>query len=67
MVDPKLLSKKEESVEILDFRKEEIRNLFSELKPGEALQEIKIKKSEDNFSGFSRPFKLITIPHHYST
>ena len=63
MVDPKLLSKKEESVEILDFRKEEIRNLFSELKPGEALQEIKIKKSEDNFSGFSRPFKLITIPH----
>ena len=63
MVDPKLISKKEESVEILDFRDEEIRNLFSELKPDQALQEIKNRNSEDSFNGYSRPFKLITIPH----
>ncbi|MDC0058355.1 hypothetical protein OAJ22_00415 [Acidimicrobiaceae bacterium] len=63
MVDPKLISKKEESVEILDFRNEEIRNLFSEMQPDQALQEIKNRNSEDNFNGYSRPFKLITIPH----
>ena len=63
MVDPKLISKKEESVEILDFRNEEIRNLFSELQPDQALQEIKNRNSEDSFNGYSRPFKLITIPH----
>ena len=63
MVDPKLISKKEESVEILDFRNEEIRNLFSELQPDRALQEIKKRNSEDSFNGYSRPFKLITIPH----
>ena len=63
MVDPKLISKKEESVEILDFRDEEIRNLFSELQPDQALQEIKNRNSEDSFNGYSRPFKLITIPH----
>ena len=63
MVDPKLISKKEESVEILDFRDEEIRNIFSELQPDQALQEIKNRNSEDSFNGYSRPFKLITIPH----
>ena len=63
MVDPKLLLKKEASVEVLDFRDEQVRNLFSEYLPDQALQKIKNSNSEDNFNGYSRPFKLVTIPH----
>ena len=63
MVDPKLLLKKEASVEVLDFRDEQVRNLFSEYQPDQALQKIKNSNSEDNFNGYSRPFKLVTIPH----
>ncbi len=63
MVDTKLISKRGETVEVLDFRKDSIRNLFSEYLPDQALQLLKKDRSEDNFLGLSRPFKLITIPH----
>lgn len=64
MVDSKLISQKETSVEIIDFRKPEVRELFSRLLPDQALQQIKSKKTGDSFLGLSRPFKLVTIPHH---
>ena len=64
MVDSKLISQKETSVEIIDFRKPEVRELFSRLLPDQALQQIKSKKTGDSFLGLSRPFKLVTIPNH---
>lgn len=63
MVDTKLLSQKQESVEVLDFRKNDIRQLFLDYSPVEALNIIKKESSEDSFIGISRPFKLITIPN----
>ena len=51
------------SVEILDFRDTEIRNLFIELTPDKALQKLKSQDERENFTGISRPFKLITIPN----
>jgi len=63
VVDTKLLSQKQESVEVLDFRNLEIRQLFLDHSPVEALNIIKKSKSEDSFIGISRPFKLLTIPH----
>ena len=54
MVDSKLISQKETSVEIIDFRKPEVRELFSRLLPDQALQQIKSKKTGDSFLGLSR-------------
>ena len=63
MVDSKLISQKDTTVEVIDFRKDHIRDLFSNSLPDQALQKLITEKSGDSFLGLSRPFKLITIPH----
>ena len=62
MVMNKLLLRNEETVEVLDFRDQELVNLFKVNPVDHALLKLKNKKSEDNFLGVSKPFKLITIP-----
>lgn len=56
-------SNKEETVEVIDFRNDHIRDLFSENLPDVALQKLKNLDRKQNFSGYSRPFKLLTIPN----
>lgn len=56
-------SNKEETVEIVDFREDHIRELFSKNLPDVALQKLKNLDRKQNFLGYSRPFKLITIPN----
>ena len=63
VVDSKLISQKDTTVEVIDFRKNHIRDLFSNSLPDQALQKLITEKSGDNLLGLSRPFKLITIPH----
>ena len=63
VVDSKLISQKDTTVEVIDFRKDHIRDLFSNSLPDQALQKLITEKSGDSFLGLSRPFKLITIPH----
>ena len=62
MVMNKLLLRNEETVEVLDFRDQELVNLFKVNPVDHALLKLKNNKSEDNFLGVSKPFKLITIP-----
>jgi hypothetical protein len=62
MVMNKLLSRNDETVEILDFRNNEIVDLFKTFSIDEALLKLKDKRSEDNYLGVAKPFKLITIP-----
>jgi len=62
LVTNKLLSRNEETVEVLDFRKQEIVNIFKDLPVDQALLKLKEKNAEDNFLGVSKPFKLLTIP-----
>ena len=62
MVTNKLLSRNEETVEVLDFRKQEIINIFKDLPVDQALLKLKENNAEDNFLGVSKPFKLLTIP-----
>ena len=57
------MSNKEETVEVIDFRNNHIRDLFSENLPDVALQKLKNLDRKQNFSGYSRPFKLLTIPN----
>ena len=63
MVDSKLISQKDTTVEVIDFRNDNIRDLFSNSLPDQALQKLINEKTGDSFLGLSRPFKLITIPH----
>ena len=63
VVDSKLISQKDTTVEVIDFRNDNIRDLFSNSLPDQALQKLINEKTGDSFLGLSRPFKLITIPH----
>ena len=63
MVESKLISQKDTTVEVIDFRNDNIRDLFSNSLPDQALQKLINEKTGDSFLGLSRPFKLITIPH----
>ena len=50
------MSNKEETVEVIDFRNNHIRDLFSENLPDVALQKLKNLDRKQNFSGYSRHF-----------
>ena len=54
MVDSKLISQKDTTVEVIDFRKDHIRDLFSNSLPDQALQKLITEKSGDNLLGLSR-------------
>ena len=61
----KLLLRNEETVEVLDFRDQELVNLFKVNPVDHALLKLKNNKSEDNFLGVSKPFKFWVLNRHF--
>ena len=49
VVDSKLISQKDTTVEVIDFRNDNIRDLFSNSLPDQALQKLINEKTGDNF------------------
>ena len=49
MVDSKLISQKDTTVEVIDFRNDNIRDLFSNSLPDQALQKLINEKTGESF------------------
>ena len=53
MVTNKLLSRNEETVEVLDFRKQEIVDIFKDLPVDQALLKLKENNAEDDIDNYN--------------